>query len=114
MIIVGNTMDCVKIIKRTNSEEFIGVYHTFINDVPRVNLAISNDLMNWTWIKELAYLGSQPTIAVPSDYPEGFIVAWEQQPNNHLQFAFYPTWSDLQAGTSAKKLFCSTFIISLC
>jgi len=99
----GNTMDCVKIIKRNNSEEFIGVYHTFINDVPRVNLAVSNDLMNWTWIKELDYSGSQPTIAVPSDYPEGFIVAWEQQPNNHLQFAFYPTWSDLQAGNSEKN-----------
>jgi hypothetical protein len=42
---LGNTMDCVKIIKRNNSEEFIGVYHTFINDVPRVNLAVSDDLI---------------------------------------------------------------------
>ncbi len=99
----GNTMDCVKIIKRTDSEEFIGVYHTFINGTPRVNLALSSDLLNWTWLQQLAYFGSQPTIVVPSDYPEGYIVAWEQQPNNHLQFAFYPTWSDLQAGTFEKN-----------
>jgi hypothetical protein len=99
----GNTMDCVKIIKRADSEEFIGVYHTYINGTPRVNLAVSNDLFNWTWLRELAYFGSQPTIAVPSDYPQGFIVAWEQEPKNHLQFAFYPTWSDLQAGTSQKN-----------
>lgn len=100
---LGNSMDCVKIIKRTDAEDFIGVYHTYINNVPRVNLAISTDLSNWTWIKELAYFGSQPTIAVPVDQPQGYIVAWEQEPNNHLQFSFYPTWSDLQIGNSQKN-----------
>jgi hypothetical protein len=100
---LGNTMDCVKIIKRTGSEEFIGVYHTYINKVPRVNLALSVDLLSWTWLRELAYFGSQPTIAVPSDHPEGYIVAWEQEPNNHIRFSFYPTWSDLQAGNSQRN-----------
>ncbi|CAF1079840.1 unnamed protein product [Adineta steineri] len=100
---LGNTMDCVKIIKRTDSEQFIGVYHTYINEVPRVNLAISDDLLNWTWLRELAYFGSQPTIAVPSDQPHGYIVAWEQEPKNHLRFAFYPTWSDLQAGIPSRN-----------
>lgn len=100
---LGNTMDCVKIIKRTDSEDFIGVYHTYIDNVPRVNLALSSDLLNWTWLRELAYFGSQPTIAVPSDQPQGYIVAWEQEPKNHLQFSFYPTWSDLQAGNAQKN-----------
>jgi hypothetical protein len=100
---LGNTMDCVKIIKRTGSEEFIGVYHTYINKVPRVNLALSVDLLSWTWLRELAYFGSQPTIAVPSDHPEGYIVAWEQEPNNHIRFSFYPTWSDLQSGNSQRN-----------
>ena len=99
----GNTMDCVKIIKRYDSEEFIGVYHTYIDNVPRVNLAVSSDLLNWTWTQELAYFGSQPTIAVPSDYPNGFIVAWEQEPNNHLQVVFYPSWADLQNGTAERN-----------
>lgn len=100
---LGNSMDCVKIIKRTNNEDFIGVYHTFTNNIPRVNLAISNDLLNWTWIQELGYMGSQPTIAVPIDQPQGYIVAWEQEPNNHVQFLYYPTWSDLQAGNPQKN-----------
>jgi hypothetical protein len=109
----GNTMDCVKIIKRANSEEFIGVYHTFINGTPRVNLTVSDDLFNWTWCQELAYYGTQPTIAVPSDYPEGFIVIWEQQPKFHLRFAFYPTWSDLRAGTSQRN-FSALLTLSPC
>lgn len=99
----GNTMDCVKIIKRPDSEEFIGVYHTYIDNVPRVNLAVSNDLFNWTWLHELAYFGSQPTIVVPSDYPDGFIVAWEQEPHNHIQVSFYSTWLDLQNGNAQKN-----------
>ena len=106
----GNTMDCVKIIKRTGSEDFIGVYHTFIDNVPRVNLAISNDLMNWTWVTQLDYSGSQPTIVVPSDYPEGYIVAWEQQPNNHLEFSFYPSWSALQAATPERNFSAPRFL----
>jgi hypothetical protein len=110
---LGNTMDCVKIIKRTGSEQFIGVYHTYINNVPRVNLAISNDLLNWTWLRELAYFGSQPTIAVPSDQPQGYIVVWEQEPNNHLQFAFYSTWSDLQNGTFQRN-FSAPRLLSRC
>ena len=99
----GHSMDCVKIIKRTDNEDFIGVYHTYVNNTPRVNLALSTDLLNWTWLRELAYLGSQPSIAVPSDQPQGYILAWEQEPNNHLQFAFYATWSDLQAGVFQKS-----------
>ncbi|CAF1684954.1 unnamed protein product, partial [Adineta ricciae] len=72
----------------------------YVNNVPRVNLAVSDDLLNWTWLRELAYYGSQPTIVVPADQPQGYIVAWEQEPSNHLRFSFYLTWSDLQAGTS--------------
>ena len=107
---VGHTMDCVKIIKRPDSEEFIGVYHTYVDNVARVNLAVSNDLLNWTWIRELAYDGSQPTIVVPSDQPQGFIVAWEQEPNNHLQFSYYPTWTALQAGTAQMNFTAPRFL----
>ena len=99
---LGHTMDCVKIIKRSDQEQFIGVYHTYIGGIPRVNLAVSDDLFHWTWVRELAYLGSQPTIAVPTDQPQGYIVAWEQEPNNHLEFAFYASWSQLQAGMPQK------------
>ena len=98
----GNTMNCVKIIKRTGSDDFIGVYHVYKNNVPRVNLAISNDLLQWTWLRELAVHASQPTIAVPTDQPQGYILVWEETPSSHLNFAFYMTWDDLKAGTAQK------------
>jgi hypothetical protein len=99
---LGNTMNCIKIIKRTGSDDFIGVYHTYKSNVPRVNLAISNDLLQWTWLKELAVHASQPTIAVPTDQPQGYLLIWEDTPSIHLKFAFYMTWDDLIAGTAQK------------
>ncbi|CAF4485226.1 unnamed protein product [Rotaria sp. Silwood2] len=106
-------MDCLKIIKRIGSEEFIGVYHTVIDGIPRVYLARSTDLLQWTWLQELAYQASQPTIAVPGDQPQGFIVAWEQEPRNHLQIAFYSTWDNLRAG-KAQKTFDAARTLSPC
>jgi hypothetical protein len=99
---LGNTMNCVKIIKRTGSDDFIGVYHVYKDNVPRVNLAISNDLLQWTWLKEIAVHGSQPTIAVRTDQPQGYILVWEETPGNYLNFAFYMTWDDLKDGTPQK------------
>ena len=99
---LGNTMNCVKIIKRTGSDDFIGVYHTYINNVPRVNLALSNDLLEWKWLKQLAVHASQPTIAVPTDQPQGYILGWEETPGSHLNFAFYATWDDFKDGITHK------------
>ncbi|CAF3918175.1 unnamed protein product [Rotaria sp. Silwood1] len=106
-------MDCIKIIKRIGSEEFIGVYHTVIDSIPRVNLARSTDLLQWTWLQELAYRASQPAIAVPADQPQGYIVVWEQEPSNHLKFAFYSTWDNLRAG-NAQKTFDAARTLSPC
>jgi hypothetical protein len=39
---------------------------------------------------------------VPSDQPQGYLLAWEDTPSTHLKFAFYMTWDDLTAGTSQK------------
>jgi hypothetical protein len=100
----GNMMNCVKIIKRTGSEEFIDVYHTYINNVLRVNLAISEDLLQWTWLQELAVHSSQPTIVVPADQPQGYLIVWEETPGSHLKFAFYMTWDDLKNGIAQKTL----------
>jgi hypothetical protein len=99
---LGRAMNCIKIIKRTGSNDFIGVYHIYVNNIPRVNLAISEDLLQWTWLRELGIHGSQPTIAVPTDQPQGYLLVWEETPNNHLKFVFYMTWDDLKAGTAQK------------
>jgi hypothetical protein len=97
---LGNPMSSIKIIKRTDGDEFIGVYHIYVSNVPRVHLAISKDLLQWTWLRQLAVHAAQPTIAVPSDQPQGYLLAWEDTPSTHLKFAFYMTWDDLMTGTS--------------
>ena len=101
---VGHTMDCAKIIANP-SGGFIAVYHTYVNGQAKVNLASSTDVLHWTWIRELAGSNtgsaSQPTIAVAAD--GGFVMAWEQEPNNHLKFVYFRNWTDLQNGAVNKS-----------
>ncbi|THU35004.1 hypothetical protein FAM09_23265 [Niastella caeni] len=105
----GHTLDCIKIIANPYvSGQFIGVSHAVFNGVLKVNLAVSTDLVNWTWVRELAGSNngqaSQPTIAVASD--GGFVVAWEQEPNNHIKVVYFSNWTNLQAGVVAKSYDC--------
>ncbi len=99
----GKTMDCLKIIANP-SGGYIGVYHTMINGTFKTNVASSTDLLHWTWIRELAGSNnggaSQPTIAATST--GGFVMVWEQEPNNHLKFSYFNSWTDLQNGAVAK------------
>ena len=104
----GHSMDCAKIIANPNvSGQYLAVYHTAFNGVNKVNLATSTDLVNWTWVRELAGSGngpaSQPTIKASGS---GFGMAWEQENvgggNNHVKLAYFNSWTDLQNGTAAK------------
>ncbi len=99
----GKTMDCLKIIANP-SGGYIGVYHTMINGTFKTNVASSTDLLHWTWIRELAGSNnggaSQPTIAATA--VGGFVMVWEQEPNNHLKFSYFNSWTDLQNGAVAK------------
>ncbi|UCJ08958.1 hypothetical protein KTO58_07175 [Chitinophaga pendula] len=101
----GHTMDCAKIIQQTGGNTFVAVYHTYVNGTPKVNLATSTDLINWTWIRELAGSNnggaSQPTIAPASD--GGYVMAWEQEPSNHLKFVYFSSWTNLLNGAVAKS-----------
>lgn len=101
---VGHSMDCAKIIANPEGG-FIAVYHTYVNGEAKVNLASSTDLLNWTWIRELAGSNtgsaSQPTIKVASD--GGFVMAWEQEPSNHLKFVYFKNWTDLRNGAVNKS-----------
>ena len=105
----GHTLDCIKIIANPYvSGQFIGVSHASFNGVLKVNLAVSTDLINWTWVRELAGSNngqaSQPTIAVASD--GGFVVAWEQEPGNHIKVVYFSNWTNLQAGVVSKSYDC--------
>jgi hypothetical protein len=99
----GHTMDTVKIIPDP-AGGFIAVYHTLVNGQFKVNLATSSDLLNWTWVRELAGSGggsaSQPTILQSGD---AFVMAWEQEPRNHLKFSYFNSRDDLMAGVVAKS-----------
>ena len=100
----GNVMDTVKILAVPEAGGFVGVYHTWRDDTGAfyVHLATSSDLVNWTWRVRLASEASQPTIKPASD--GGYVVAWEQEPDNHLKFAYYRSWTDLVAGAASKTL----------
>ncbi|PSL46553.1 hypothetical protein CLV51_103534 [Chitinophaga niastensis] len=100
----GHTMDCAKIIANP-AGGYIAVYHTYVNGSAKVNLATSADVLNWTWVRELAGSNtgsaSQPTIAVASD--GGFVMAWEQEPKNHLKFTYFTSWNNLKNGVVSKS-----------
>lgn len=97
---LGHEMDTVKILAIPESGGFVGLYHSYRNGTFNVHLATSIDLMHWTWRVRLATQASMPTIKPASD--GGYAVAWEQEPDNHLEFAYYPGWPDLLAGTPSK------------
>lgn len=89
---VGNSLDCMKITSYQN-DTFIGIYHTFKDNTPMVNLAKSTDLIHWEYICNLGENASQPTIFKMSD--NGYVVAWEQEPHNHIRILWYEGYDDL-------------------
>ncbi|CAG2179765.1 unnamed protein product, partial [Oppiella nova] len=106
----GRSMDCIKIIANPEVKGFIGVYHSYENGSAHSHMATADNVLGkWTWIRAIAGPGiqganasaTQPTIAVAED--GGFVVAWEQEPHNHLQFAYYKTWDDLVNGNITKQ-----------
>ena len=98
----GHNMDCLKIIPNPTGG-FIGVSHAAYNGVLKVNLSTSTDLLNWTWVRELAGSSGpahQPTILATSN--GGFVVAWEQEPNNHVKLSYFSSWINLRNGVTDK------------
>lgn len=117
----GHTMDCVKIISNPYvSGQFIGVYHTLVSNIYKVNLATSTDLQNWTWVRELAGSSpggpaSQPTICYDA-VDGGFIMAWEQENlgggNNHIKVVYFTNWTNLYNGSVSKSYDCARSLSS--
>jgi hypothetical protein len=108
----GNRMDSAKIIADANGE-FLAVYHTYVNGKPYVNLAKSDDLQNWVWQVRLSDENggaSQPSLLREGN---GFVVAWEQEPHNHLKFEFFPDETSLLKAT-ATRVFDAPMVFSKC
>ena len=99
----GHTMDTAKIIADP-AGGYLAVYHTLVNGQFKVNLGTSSDVLHWHWVRELAGSNSgsasQPTIAQSGS---AFVMAWEQEPRNHLKFVYFNSRDDLMRGAVAKS-----------
>lgn len=105
----GHVMDTAKIIQ-VGAGFYLAVYHHLHTDNRfKVNLATSNDLLNWHWVRELAGSNtggaSQPTVKQASN--GGFVLGWEQEAagggDNHLAFRYFANLSDLLAGRVSRS-----------
>ncbi|MFC4034808.1 hypothetical protein ACFO3J_25560 [Streptomyces polygonati] len=107
----GRTMDAAKIIQDAPGH-YLAVYHTLLGDGRfHAALATSTDLMNWTFAHDLGAGSSQPTIARTSD--GGYVLAWEQDPGNHIAVRYYAGLAALLAGDAARS-FDTTRTLSSC
>lgn len=98
----GHELDGLAIVPAPDGG-LVGVSHWW-SEPPgelHIGLSTSTDLLTWTWRAELARRASQPSIAEASD--GGYVVAWEQEPDNHLAFAWYRSWGDLLTGHRSKS-----------
>lgn len=97
----GRSMDTVKVIQDA-SGDYLAVYHTMRPDGRfHSALASSKDLLNWAFVRDFGAGTSQPTIA--RDSKGGYVVAWEQDPNNHIAVRYYPTRAILFSGSASRS-----------
>jgi len=95
----GNTCTSASIVPNPKGG-YVAVYHTYIgNSYFAVSLGTSQDLLHWRFVRQLGQHASQPCIFNSNGH---FIVAWEQDPNNHIQFRWFNTIDDLLNGVVAK------------
>lgn len=99
----GHELDGLAILPAGDGQGFVGVSHWWSEPHGefRSALSTSNDLTNWTWRFDIARQASMPAIAPASD--GGYVLAWEQEPDNHLAFAWYASWEDLIAARPSKR-----------
>ena len=87
-------LDTIKIIENPNGG-YLGVYHSYIDNVSQVRLATSTDLLHWLFTGTIEHNASQPTIAMAPT--KAFIVAFEKHldGNHSLGFHYYSNLTSL-------------------
>lgn len=100
----GRVMDTAKIIQDSTGE-YLAVYHSLNQAEGRfhVSVATSTDLLTWTFRHDFGPGTHQPTIHALADGADGYVVAWEQDPDNHLAFRYFRNRADLLSGKMAKS-----------
>jgi hypothetical protein len=100
----GRVMDTAKIIQDYTGT-YIAVYHSLNQAEGRfhVSVATSTDLLNWTFRHDFGAGTHQPTIHPLANGLDGYVVAWEQDPDNHLAFRYFRNRADLLSGRIARS-----------
>ncbi|MDH6128528.1 hypothetical protein [Kitasatospora sp. GP82] len=107
----GRSMDSAKIIQ-DSSGSYLAVYHAMLGDGRfHAAVATSTDLLNWTFVHDFGPGSSQPTITQISN--GGYVMAWEQDPSNHIAVRYYPDRTQLLSG-NAFRSFDSQRTLSRC
>ncbi|MEU3980623.1 hypothetical protein AB0F77_11005 [Streptomyces sp. NPDC026672] len=97
----GRSMDAAKIVQESPGH-YLAVYHTMLSDGRfHTALSTSTDLMTWTFAHDFGAGSSQPTIARAPD--GGYVMAWEQDPSNHVAVRYYPSRSALLNGADTRR-----------
>lgn len=104
----GAGLDTIKILQNPAAPGYIGVCHYLVTNQFQVRLALSTNLLNWTFVRTLEPNGSQPTLIY---HPQsgGFILAHEQWSlpgstgASQLRFRYYPSYADLLAGNFTRS-----------
>lgn len=96
----GCAMHCAKIIN--DGGRYLAVYHSTLSDGRfHAALATSTDLLNWHRERDFGPNSSQPTIAaVPGG---GYLVAWEQEPRNHIALRYFADRDALFGGRALRS-----------
>jgi hypothetical protein len=99
----GRVMDTAKIIQDYTGQ-YLAVYHYLNQAEARFHVAVatSTDLLDWTFRHDFGPGTHQPTIHAVSDGRKGYVVAWEQDPDNHLSFRYFANRADLLSGTTSR------------
>jgi hypothetical protein len=92
----GRAMDTLKVL-RLADDDYLGIYHIWVEDVFHLQVAASNDLVDWTRIAELGEHNHQGDIQRMGD---GFLVANEEdrpRRGNRLRFRYFESLEKLTA-----------------
>lgn len=100
---LSREMHCAKIIEEPGASaaaarRYLAVYHSVLADGRfHSALATSTDLLTWHHVRDFEAGSSQPTIAIVPD-GGGYLVAWEQDPNNHIALRYFADRDTLFGG----------------
>ncbi|KAJ7906239.1 hypothetical protein B0H13DRAFT_719256 [Mycena leptocephala] len=97
----GRTMDTAKVIQ-TPEGDYLAVYHTLRADGRfHAAIATSTDLLHFTFVADFGAGSSQPTLFSVGD--GSYVMAWEQDPNNHIAVRYFSNRASLLAAEPTRS-----------